>query len=266
MKKVLYYMEIYWLLQRQNIKALMEYRIDFLIMLFFTIFAQGCNLAVVNIIYINTPEVGGWKYGEVLLLYGFLLFSEGSINFFFQGMWKISQMINQAELDRFILRPLPIGLQIITARIDFDGLNKMTIGISVFLYGSSQCEIHWSAQKVIILIAVLVLSCLLRACMIWIASCTSFWLEGTKNQLNFFVSKLGDAAKYPLTIYPTFLQSIFICVVPYAFISYYPMGYVLEKQGTQRCVILLPIVLLIVFWIARIQLKAGLARYESCGN
>lgn len=266
MRKWKHYFTMYWLLQKQNMKALLEYRADFLIMMFFTVLSQGCNLAVIGIIYSNIPAVGGWKFGEVLLLYGFLLFTEGSINFFFQGAWKITQMINQAEIDRYIIRPLPLGFQMLTSRIDFDGLNKMGIGVAVFVYGASQCDIQWSVKKMVILLLSVVLACLIRACLIWIASCTSFWLEGTKNHVNFFVSTIGDMAKYPLTIYPPLLKGVFAYVIPYAFISYYPMGYLLGKEGMEIGVCLLPVVLGVVFFAAKIQLRAGMARYESSGN
>lgn len=266
MKKWKRYVAIYWLLQKQNMKALMEYRADFLIMMFFTVFSQVCNLAVIGIIYNNIPSIGGWSFGEVLLLYSFLLFTEGSINFFFQGAWKVTQMIHQAEIDRYIIRPLPMGLQMLTSRVDFDGLNKMGIGIAVFAYGANQCMIHWSLSKIIVLLLSLICSCLVRVCLIWIASCTSFWLEGTKNHINFLVSSIGDMAKYPLTIYPPLLKGIFAYAIPYAFISYYPVGYLLDKEGMSVGVSLLPIVLLVAFGIAQYQLKTGLARYESRGN
>lgn len=78
---------MYGQIQMQNMKSLAEYRTDFLMMVFFTGFSQICNLGVLCIIYSNIPEVGGWKLWEILLLYSFLLFSEGCINFFFQGTW-----------------------------------------------------------------------------------------------------------------------------------------------------------------------------------
>lgn len=244
----------------------MAYRTDFLIMMFFTIFSQCFSILVLGIIYSNVSAIGGWLFGEVLLLHAFLLFSEGSINFFFQGTWKITQMINQAELDRYILRPLPIGFQILTSRIDLDGLNKMMIGIALFLYGASRCNIHWSIAKFFVLLLSLILSCFIRTCMIWIASCTSFWLEGTKNHLNFFISKLADVSKYPLNIYPSFLRNILIYFVPYAFISYYPISYILDKNKNNIGVFISPFIFLIIFLLAKIQLKLGLIRYESSGN
>ena len=67
----------------------------------------------------------------ILLLYGYLLFSEGWVNFFFQGSWKIAQMVNKSEIDRFLVRPLPTGMQMAASRIDFDGLNKMIIALGI---------------------------------------------------------------------------------------------------------------------------------------
>ena len=81
-------------MQEMNIKSLMYYRADFLMMTFFTLLSQVSNLAVIGIIYTNIPTVGGWSVWEILLLYGYLLFSEGWVNFFFQGSWKIAQMVN----------------------------------------------------------------------------------------------------------------------------------------------------------------------------
>ena len=105
MRKCGAYIKLYLLFQMQNIQSLAQYRTDFLIMIFFTLFSQGCNLGLIGIIYSNIPQVGGWTMWEIFLLYGFLLFSEGFINFFFQGAWKITNMIHMADLDRFLVRP-----------------------------------------------------------------------------------------------------------------------------------------------------------------
>ena len=75
MKRWKRYAGLYVQLQIQNIRSLAQYRADFLMMVFFTLFSQGCNLALVGIIYGNIPKVGGWTLWEILMLYGFLLFS-----------------------------------------------------------------------------------------------------------------------------------------------------------------------------------------------
>lgn len=52
------YFKIYRKMQEMNIKSLMYYRADFLMMTFFTLLSQVSNLAVVGIIYTNIPTVG----------------------------------------------------------------------------------------------------------------------------------------------------------------------------------------------------------------
>lgn len=241
----------------------MQYRADFLMMIFFTFFSQGCSLGLISIIYSNIPQVGGWTMWEIYLLYGFLLFSEGFINFFFQGAWKITQMIYMSDLDRFLIRPIPVGLQLLTARIDFEGLNKMAIAVALLEIGISKCKISWTICKSILFLVFLVEACVIRLCMIWIASCMSFWMRSKRNSLNYFVISLGEMAKYPLVIYPPAFQAIFGYLIPYAFVSYYPIGYILGKEGMTAGASCIPLVCFFMVFVAYLVLKFGLRRYES---
>lgn len=54
MKKFGAYIQLYIMFQVQNIKSLAQYRTDFLMMVFFTLFSQGCNLGLICIIYSNS--------------------------------------------------------------------------------------------------------------------------------------------------------------------------------------------------------------------
>ena len=255
--------DLYLAFQKQNIKTLLQYRGDFLMMVVFTLFSQGCSLGLIYIIYGNIPQVGGWTMWEIYLLYGFLLFSEGFINFFFQGAWKITNMIYMSDLDRFLTRPISVGLQLLTAKIDFDGLNKMVIAAALLGIGISKCEIHWTVFKGIFFLAFLAEACVIRLCMIWIASCMSFWMKSKSNSLNYFVISLGEMAKYPLAIYPPIFQGIFGYLIPYAFVSYYPVGYILEKEGMTAGAACTPLVCLCMVAAAYLIFKLGLRRYES---
>ncbi len=263
MKKYGTYIKLYIIFQIQNIKSLAQYRTDFLMMVFFTLFSQGCNLGLICIIYSNIPQVGGWTMWEIFLLYGFLLFSEGFINFFFQGAWKITNMIHMAELDRFLVRPVPVGLQLLTAKIDFDGLNKMVIAIAVMAAGFGQCGMEWNVLKAAVLCVFMAEACVIRVCMIWTASCISFWMEGKKNSLNYFVISLGEMAKYPMVIYSPIFRGIFGYLIPYAFVSFYPVGYLLGKEGTRAGALGISFFCALMLAVSYMVLKRGLANYES---
>ena len=70
-------------------------------------------------------------------------------------------------------------------------------------------------------------------------------------------------AKYPLTIYPAVFQGIFGYLIPYAFISYYPIGYILGKDGTKTGALSIPLFCITMLAVSCLILKSGLKNYES---
>lgn len=244
---------------------MMKYRMDFLMMMFFTLVMQACNLFVITTIYENIDFISGWDYWEVLVLYSFLLFSEGFINLFMEGVWKTSNLINSGEIDQFMVRPLPVPLQLITCRTELDGINKM--GIAILLMGISFCKkgIAFSLGEVIITVFLLLCSGVIRGTIVWSASCLSFWTKSSKNSVNFMAFSLGEAVRYPITIYPFFMKTLFGYLIPYAFVSYYPAAYMLGKIQGFHVVIGIFLVTVLSLFIAKVVYKAGVKRYESPG-
>lgn len=142
----------------------------------------------------------------------------------------------------------------------------MATAAAVFLFAQSRCRILWTCPKVLYFAAALVSACLIRFGLIWIAGCYSFRSGGATNRLNYFVLTLEELARYLLVIYPPLLKEIFAYLIPYAFISYYPVGYLLGKSGMQPEYLLIFPVCALVLALSALTLKAGLARYESAGN
>ena len=151
-------------------------------------------------------------------------------------------------------------------RIDFDGLNKMIIALGILSVGIKNCKINWTIIKILYFVASLLTASMIRFCMIWMASCRSFWMQGPKNSLNYLVLSVGEMAKYPLIIYPGLLKGIFGYIIPYAYVSYYPAGFLLGKNDMLAgCLLQFP-VCLGMLWLSAVCLKRGLGRYESAGN
>ena len=137
------------------------------------------------------------------------------------------------------------------------------IAAAVHIAGFGKCEIQWDVIKVILLFVFLAEACILRVCMIWIESCISFWMEGKKNSLNYFVISLGEMAKYPMVIYPPIFQGIFGYLIPYEFVSFYPVGYLLGKEGTRAGALGISFFCVLMLAVSCMVLKRGLANYES---
>jgi ABC-2 type transport system permease protein len=75
--------------------------------------------------------------------------------------------------------------------------------------------------------------------------------------------------RYPISIYPKFLQLIFTTIIPLAFVNYYPVQVLLGKQegfGVPATIWLSPIVALTLFGLTNIIWNRILRFYESAGT
>ncbi len=66
------YLSLYWQFLLQRFKILMEYRLNFYIGASSTIFLQAAGLMAIWVVMSQIPNLEGWTFDEVLLVYGLL--------------------------------------------------------------------------------------------------------------------------------------------------------------------------------------------------
>ena len=82
----------------------------------------------------------------------------------------------------------------------------------------------------------------------------------------FALHQVGDLARFPLSIYPIALKAVLGVVLPFAFISFFPIASLLDT-GTSRWVgLLTPLIAAYCAGLAAFIFRRGLRRYESAGN
>lgn len=138
-------------------------------------------------------------------------------------------LVNTGKLDFLLLRPMPLPIQIISYKIDFDGIINIIIASIIFIISKFILELTWNFKETIIICILLFVRSIIRICLVWCANCSVFWFESSKSSFGYFIISLGEATKYPITIYPQFLQGIFK-IIPYAFINYYPVIYIRSQK------------------------------------
>jgi ABC-2 type transport system permease protein len=80
------------------------------------------------------------------------------------------------------------------------------------------------------------------------------------------VYNISDFAKYPITIFPTLIQTIITYVVPFAFVSFYPAKVLLNQANGLSILAQSSIALLIMASCALWVWNTGLKGYESTGH
>jgi ABC-2 type transport system permease protein len=256
-----------------NVKAAVEYRLDFL----FSVL-QGITYQLIGILFIwavltRFPSLGGWEFGEVAFLYALRLLSHSVYLPFLWNLIGLSDLVRQGELDRLLLRPVHPLLLVVTRTFKIVALGDLTVAVAVFAVAQSALRIDWSAGQLLSLVLVLAGGALIEAAVQLFAGSLAVWLVNA-TRLHWWADEVFNTfGHYPLTIYDRALQLGFTYLVPLAFVAYIPATAILGRQDELRTVGLSPLVAygtpivgVLTAGLALAFFHFALGRYQSTGN
>lgn len=257
---------LYWRLLSQQLKAILEYQTDFFILVFAAILTQLLGIVFLKVIYTQIPDINGWIFWEVAFMYAMIYLTEGIGSLFFEGTWRIGNLINRGELDVILLRPVSPILQVVCNGVGMNGLGNIVMGSIIVVQALIYIPMQWTWDKIAITILLLVSAVVIRISINLAANCINFWLRTSRNAFPLMVHNLSDFAKYPITVFPGAVRSLITFVVPFAFISFFPASYIFNKNGLEWMWMISPIVAAVSAAIAYGIFHLGLRSYESVGN
>src|ERR1700752_1380145 len=101
------YLYLYYWFGAQRIKILLEDRLNFLIGATGTIFEQAASLLPIWVGMQQVPNLNGWRYDELLLVYGLLAMPKSIPYMFADNLWIVgTEYIRTGGFDRFLVRPI----------------------------------------------------------------------------------------------------------------------------------------------------------------
>jgi len=221
-------------------------------------------LAVPFVLYRNMTEIAGWKESEVYLILSFTFLSEGLCNLLFNGIWQLPDMVFNGNLDIVLSRPVSPLIQVLTKDIGLQGISITVFGVITMVLSLVDMEV--TNLLIIPLCVLLVLvGTVIRLSVYIITNSAVFWFNsGGSNNIPYIVGGIGDFAKYPIDIYPKWMQIILFFIIPFGFIGFVPTLILKGLYMGIGTAVLLAVSILF-FIIARIVFKKGIKNYESMG-
>jgi ABC-2 type transport system permease protein len=261
--RVLY---LYWRLFGQQLKAILEYSKDFYVMICAAALTQFVGFVFLWVVFSRIPDIQGWGFWEVAFMYAAIYFSEGVGSLFFEGTWRMLKLVNTGELDRYLVRPVPLVLQIVTTGIGMNGLGNIVIGGWIMGMALTRVAIDWSLSTVLAAVVLLISAMTVRVAINYAANCSAFWIKNSGNAFPIMVHNMGEFAKYPITIFSLGLQLFISLAVPFAFVSFFPAAVLFGKEEWAVYGWMGPLVAAYTVGMAFLIFRIGLRKYESTGN
>lgn len=247
-----------------NIKILFRHKTNFILELANIIFNQLISLTFLYIIASTLPKLEGWSINELILVYGYLMLNKGVADLASSGLYDIEMLIRNGKLDTLLIRPMPVLKQILLSRIDFVHVVNISLGVGLVIYSFTVISAIHIFTILIISLLFLILSIIVIFSLRLISMSIAFWTQ-TSFPIAMSIENVSDFAKYPISIYNYPIEFILTFILPFAFLSYFPVSIILGKLHFAfvfKFIAIVPVICMISLFVW----SKGLKRYESSGH
>ena len=260
------YIRLYKKFIAQYLKALMEYKADFIIGLLGFIVVQATGIAFLYLVFQRVPRLNGWSFNEILFIYGFAQLPRGLDHLFTDNLWLLSgRIIVRGEFDRYLLRPINPLFHLIAERFQPDAFGELIIGIILIAVSLGKLNISFTLTNIIAFMFVVICGSIIYTSIKLFFASFAFWLKFSQSIL-FMNYMLADFTKYPISIYSKWIRIILTFIIPFAFTAFFPAGYFVGKVNMNVAIGGTALAAAISFMVAYTTWVLGIRAYESSGN
>lgn len=250
----------------QYAKARLEYRMDFFSSVLASFLGTAASFGFLLIVFSRLPAVKGWKFEEMVFLYGFSLVPLGLFNVLSWNLYLFSdRYLIEGRFDRVLLRPVSPVFQVLFESFRLESLQETATGLFAVAWAAHRLRLLFGPLDIILFAIWGICGAAIYLAIFIGLTATSFWIED-RIGISPPVFNLMQFGRYPLTIYDAWVRFALSFVIPFAFASFYPTARFLGRPEFLREFWAVPIVAAIALTLALSLWKSGVARYHSTGS
>jgi ABC-2 type transport system permease protein len=262
---------LYWRLVGARIRAQMQYKLSFWLELLGFALTTGLEFSVVAILFTRFPSLGGWHIAEIALLYGLTETSFSLTEMIGRGFdAPFEVMMQRGTFDTLLTRPLDGFFQVLASEFQLRRLGRTAQALTVLGFAFSQLPISWTPAKLLLIPLSVLSGTVIYLGLFIIGATICFWTIKAPEVINAFTFGGNTTTSYPLSIYNRLIRTIFLFIVPVAFVNY-PTALLLlgrsDPYGLPAWAAwAAPLVALIFVSIACGFWRIGVSKYTSAGS
>lgn len=208
----------------------LQYRVNFFLQLFQSLVALATAIAVVALVYLYTPSLGGWQPWELMVVVGVHTALGGVIRSVIQpSMQLLMQDIREGKLDFALTKPVDAQLLVSLRRITVWPLIDVVVGLGVVVVAMLQIG-GASLIGVVMFVAAVLLGAVMIYCLWLVITTGAFWIVRMEHVAELF-NGLYQAGRWPIGLFPGWLRLLFTVLVPLALAVTLPSEVLTGRAG-----------------------------------
>ncbi len=210
-------LRLMWLFFRVGVMNELQYRINFFIQLFQSLVALGTGLVALNLVFSHTTSLAGWSRPDLLAVMGVHILMGGLIQAIIQpNMEQLMADVQEGSLDYALIKPEDAQLIVSVRQIRIWQLVDVVLGLIVLSVAVFELQGSIGIVEALGFALALLLGGLMIYSFWLILTSTAFWVVRIHEIVNLFQG-VYQAGRWPVGIYPTWLQAGLTFLVPVAF-------------------------------------------------
>jgi ABC-2 type transport system permease protein len=257
-------------LLRASLRAQLTYRLSFALLTVTAGLATFMDFLVLAAIFTHLPRLAGWSLPEIGLLYGISGVAFGIADLCIGTLDSLPQMVREGSFDVVLVRPIGTLYQVLAREFGLRRAGKIAQSAAVLAFSLAHVHVSWSPPRVAMLASALVTAPLIFGS-VWVIVMTHvFWTVDTGEVANAFTYGGSFIASYPINLFAGWLRDLLAFVIPMAFVSYYPVLFVLGRPDPiglpAFTPLLTPAVAAGLVVLARVVWRTGVRHYRGTGS
>lgn len=258
-------MKLYFEYFMVNLKSELQYKTSFIMSFISQFFVFFGYYFTIICLFDKFSNIKGFTMYEVLLTFSIIQFGFSFCESFFRGLDQFDNLIINGTFDKLLIRPRNIMLQIFGEQISFIKMSRLLQSIIILIISIAKIDVIWNISKVITLIFMLISSIVIfLGIFILSASYCFLTIKGLEVR-NVFTAGGKHMAQYPIGIFKKGFIWFFTFIIPYGFINYYPLLYILDRKSN-NLLMFSPLITIIYLIPCIIVFYKGIKKYKSAGS
>lgn len=240
----------------------LQYRVNFWVQLLESAVALGVGLAGLGVVFSHTTDLAGWTRPELLAVMGVHILMGGLIQMIIQpNMTRLMEDVQRGTFDFALSKPEDAQVLVSVREIRIWQLVNVVLGAAVLAVALAQLDDRIGPGEALIFAATLLLGGLMIYSFWLILTTTAFWVVRVDNMLQLFEG-LYAAGRWPVGIYPGWLQGLLTFLVPVAFAVTVPAEALTGRLSLSTLALAAALALGLLL-LARLVWRLGLRQYSG---
>jgi ABC-2 type transport system permease protein len=251
-----------WLFFRIGALNELQYRANFWLQLLQSAIALGTGLAVLALVFSQTPALNGWSQPELLAVMGVHILMGGVIGVLIQpSMERLRQDIREGTFDFVLTKPEDVQVLSSVREIRIWQAVDIVVGLVVLVFAVGQLGGTLGPLEALAFLIALLIGGLMIYSFWLLVTTVAFWIVRIDEIAELFQG-VYQSGRWPVTIYPDWLRISLTFLVPIAFAVTVP-AQALTGRLSPEALGLAALFALILLGATRAFFRRGLRAYSG---